>query len=57
MSSNLDRAVSAANAGMIGFDLAQGSAALAAPDATLQLLGHATPSPDARRLFQRCGPI
>ena len=45
------------NAGMVVFDLALGTAALAAPDATLRTLGHETPSPDARRLFQRCGPI
>jgi hypothetical protein len=45
------------NRGMIAFDLALGAGALAAPDGTLRLLGHAPPSPDARRLFQRCGPI
>jgi len=42
---------------MIGFDLALGSAALAAPAATLRVIGHDAPSPDAERLFQRCGPI
>lgn len=42
---------------MVAFDLALGTAALAAPDATLKLLGHTRPSADARRLFQRCGPI
>jgi hypothetical protein len=45
------------NRNMIGFDLALGSAALLAPDATLRLLGHDEPSPDARQLFRRCGPI
>ncbi|MDX6582949.1 MAG: hypothetical protein QOI10_2133 [Solirubrobacterales bacterium] len=45
------------NRNMIGFDLALGSAALLAPDATLRILGHDEPSPDARHLFRRCGPI
>ena len=41
---------------MIGFDLALGTAALLAPEATLRALSHAPPSQDARHLFQRCGP-
>jgi hypothetical protein len=45
------------NRNMIGFDLALGTAALLAPTATLRVLGHDTPSEDARHLFQRCGPI
>jgi hypothetical protein len=45
------------NRNMIAFDLALGSAAILAPDATLRALGHDEPSPDARHLFQRCGPI
>jgi hypothetical protein len=45
------------NRNMIGFDLALGTAALLAPDATLRVLGHDEPSPDARHLFRRCGPI
>jgi hypothetical protein len=45
------------NRGMIAFDLALGSGALLAPDATLKVLGHAPPSDDARELFRRCGPI
>ena len=45
------------NRGMIAFDLALGSGALIAPDATLKVLGHAAPSDDARELFRRCGPI
>jgi hypothetical protein len=45
------------NRNMIAFDLALGTAALAAPDATLRVLGHDEPSPDARHLFRRCGPI
>jgi hypothetical protein len=42
---------------MIGFDVALGSGALLAPSQTLLVLGHSEPSPDARALFQRCGPI
>lgn len=53
----LERAVQTVNAGMVGFDLALGVGALAAPDATLRLLGHDRPSDDARVLFRRCGPI
>ena len=45
------------NRGMIAFDLALGTGALAAPDATLELLGHDRPSDDARELFRRCAPI
>jgi hypothetical protein len=54
---DLDDHVRRTNAVMIGFDLALGSAALLAPAATLRVLGHDPPSPDAERLFQRCGPI
>jgi hypothetical protein len=42
---------------MAGFDLALGTGALVAPDATLKVLGHDEPSDDARELFRRCGPI
>lgn len=45
------------NRNLIAFDLALGSAAILAPDQTLRALGHEEPSPDARHLFQRCGPI
>jgi hypothetical protein len=45
------------NKTMIAFDLALGSGAILAPAATLRLLGHETPSPDAEQLFRRCGPI
>jgi hypothetical protein len=45
------------NRGMIAFDLLLGSAAILAPAATLRLLGHEPPSPDAKQLFRRCGPI
>jgi hypothetical protein len=49
--------VERANRGMIAFDLALGSGALFAPRATLRVLGHADPAPDAEHLFRRCGPI
>ena len=45
------------NRTMIGFDLALGTGALLAPDATLKLIGHERPSDDARELFRRCAPI
>jgi hypothetical protein len=45
------------NRGMIAFDLALGAGALLAPGATLRVLGHDAPSPDAEWLFRRCGPI
>lgn len=52
-----EQLVRLANRNMVGFDLALGAGALLAPDATLKVLGHDAPSSDARRLFQRCGPI
>ncbi len=45
------------NRNMIVFDLALGSGALLAPAATLRVLGHDDPMPDAEQLFRRCGPI
>jgi len=54
---NLESALRATNRNMIAFDLALGSGALLAPDATLSVLGHERPSPDARHLFQRSGPV
>jgi hypothetical protein len=45
------------NRNMIAFDLVLGSAAILAPGATLQAIGHADPAPDAEHLFRRCGPI
>src|SRR5919112_6280831 len=42
---------------MIGFDVALGLGALLAPAQTLNVLGHDTPSDDARELFRRCAPI
>jgi hypothetical protein len=45
------------NRNMIAFDAVLGTAAILAPAATLRALGHDPPSPDARELFRRCGPI
>jgi hypothetical protein len=53
----LESALRLANRNMIVFDLLLGSAAIAAPAATLKALGHDEPSPDATHLFRRCGPI
>jgi hypothetical protein len=46
-----------ANRNMIVFDIALGTGALLAPEATLRVIGHDSPSPDALHLFQRCAPI
>jgi hypothetical protein len=54
---DVERALRATNRNMIVFDLALGSGALFAPDATLAVLGHESPSPDARQLFRRSGPV
>jgi hypothetical protein len=53
----LEQALRLTNRNMIAFDLVLGSAAIAAPAATLRALGHDEPSPDAMHLFRRCGPI
>jgi len=53
----LEDALRLTNRNMIAFDLVLGSAAIAAPAATLKVLGHDEPSPDAKHLFRRCGPI
>ncbi len=53
----LEQALRLTNRNMIAFDLLLGSAAVAAPAATLKMLGHDEPSPDATHLFRRCGPI
>ena len=42
---------------MVAFDLALGTGALLAPVATLRVLGHDAPSPDAEWLFRRSGPV
>jgi hypothetical protein len=52
-----EQALRLTNRNMIAFDLVLGSAAIAAPEATLKVLGHDEPSPDAAHLFRRCGPI
>ncbi len=52
-----EQALRLTNRNMIVFDLALGTGALLAPDRTLRILGHDEPSPDARELFRRCGPI
>jgi hypothetical protein len=54
---DLERGLRLTNRNMIAFDLALGSAAILAPEATLKALGHDEPSPDAKHLFRRCGPI
>jgi hypothetical protein len=53
----LEQALRITNRNMAAFDLLLGSAAIAAPEATLRILGHDEPSPDAAHLFRRCGPI
>lgn len=53
----LEQVLRLTNRNMIVFDLLLGSAAIAAPAATLKVLGHDEPSPDAKHLFRRCGPI
>jgi hypothetical protein len=54
---DLETALRVTNRNMIVFDAALGSAAILAPAATLRVLGHDEPSPDAKHLFARCGPI
>jgi hypothetical protein len=53
----LEDALRQTNRNLIAFDLALGTGAIAAPEATLRVLGHDRPSPDATHLFRRCGPI
>jgi hypothetical protein len=54
---DLEQALRLTNRNMIVFDLALGSGTILAPEATLKVLGHDEPSPDAKHLFRRCGPI
>jgi hypothetical protein len=54
---DLEQVLRQTNRNLILFDLALGSAAIAAPEATLRVIGHDEPSPDAAHLFRRCGPI
>jgi hypothetical protein len=52
-----EQALQITNRNMAVFDLVLGSAAIAAPEATLRVLGHDEPSPDAAHLFRRSGPV
>jgi hypothetical protein len=54
---DVERALRITNRNMIVFDLALGTGALLAPDATLAVLGHERPSAEARQLFRRSGPV
>jgi hypothetical protein len=54
---DLERLLRFTNRNMIAFDLALGSGALFAPDATLRALGHEQPTTDARELLRRNGPV
>ncbi len=54
---DVERALRLTNRNMIVFDLVLGSAAILAPATTLAVLGHERPSPDARELFRRSGPV
>jgi hypothetical protein len=53
----LEETLERLNRGMIAFDLALGTGAILAPDATLRVLGHDAPSAETRALFQRSGPV
>ena len=53
----LEQVLRLTNRNMIAFDIALGTGAILAPEATLRVLGHDEPSPDAARLFQRNGPV
>jgi hypothetical protein len=53
----MSRALHTVNAGMVAFDLALGTVALASPRTGLRLLGHRRPSEDAAALFRRGGPV
>jgi hypothetical protein len=52
-----ERALRLTNRNMIAFDLLLGTGAILAPSATLAVLGHEPPAPDAQHLFRRCGPV
>ena len=54
---DLETGLRTVNRGMIAFDVALATGAIFAPDATLRVLGHESPSAQTRALFQRCGPI
>jgi hypothetical protein len=54
---DLARILKLTNRNMIAFDLVLGSGAVLAPEATLKVLGHRTPSAEARELFRKNGPV
>src|SRR4051794_14049966 len=54
---DLERLLRLTNRNMIAFDLALGTGALLAPDATLRALGHEQPTVDGRELIRRNGPM
>ncbi|HEX8742273.1 MAG TPA: hypothetical protein VF712_03985 [Thermoleophilaceae bacterium] len=54
---DLERLMRAHNRFMVAFDLVLGGGALAAPAATLRVLGHDPPSPDMEAMIRRQGPI
>lgn len=54
---DLERLLHRQNLFMVGFDLALGGGALLAPGATLQVLGHDPPAPEAEELFRRSAPV
>src|SRR3954452_13734885 len=54
---DLERLLRLTNRNMIAFDLALGTGALLAPDATLRVLGHEQPTTDAREVLRRHGPV
>jgi hypothetical protein len=54
---SLDRVLRLTNRNMIAFDLILGSAAIAAPEATLRVIGHDEPTPETAHLFRRSGPM
>jgi hypothetical protein len=54
---DLERLLRITNRNMIAFDLVLGSAAILAPDAALNALGHEQPTVDGRELFRRSGPV
>ena len=53
----LEQALRQTNRNMIAFDLVLGTAAIAAPEATLRVIGHDEPTPEATHLFRRSGPV
>src|SRR3954462_11803242 len=54
---DLERLLRLTNRNMIAFDLALGTGALLAPDATLRALGHEQPTIDGREVIRRNRPI